>query len=420
MNLTPNDTVTALAPPRCLSGLPMLLAEAMAPLPSAPAAAPVPGARLKFWEVPRAWHCSLLGICLTPGELRAIAAKHASVRAKAQSAADVELHLAVVRFACRDRDLGKALTKALDRKHARSVARWSTFGDSGALQGEWTALKDVPGAYWALMSHPLANEDLRAMAAAEVAMLLYRGLGASRAEDRRWEEAARAREDAEDKAARRLAKARDEIARKDAEIAELRRRKTAPAEADGASAEAWLEQIADLRRRLAAEAALRQAGEETLRRAKAEIGELRGGIERLAAENEVLKAESLALAARLEPDPEDEAGGELDDLDGRTILFVGGRSQHIPHYRRLVEERNGTFLHHDGGVDDSIARLRGLFGRADAVLFPVDCVSHMAHDEVKKLCRRSGKPFVPVRRSGFGAFLVALDGVRSIQETALG
>ena len=53
-------------------------------------------------------------------------------------------------------------------------------------------------------------------------------------------------------------------------------------------------------------------------------------------------------------------------------------------------------------------RLHGLFGRADAVMFPVDCVSHSAQDTVKQLCRRWSKPYVPVRRSGLGAYLLAL------------
>jgi hypothetical protein len=45
------------------------------------------------------------------------------------------------------------------------------------------------------------------------------------------------------------------------------------------------------------------------------------------------------------------------------------------------------------------------------VLFPVDCVSHSAHDEVKRLCRRWEKPFVPLRHSGLGAFIRALSSI---------
>ena len=96
------------------------------------------------------------------------------------------------------------------------------------------------------------------------------------------------------------------------------------------------------------------------------------------------------------------------DLCGRCILVVGGRHQHVSHLRRAVEACNGCFIHHDGGTEESIAKLCNLASRADAVLFPVKCVSHAAQDTVKKLCRRSDKPFVPLRSSGVEAFLQAL------------
>ncbi|MBC7953786.1 MAG: DUF2325 domain-containing protein [Rhodospirillaceae bacterium] len=95
-------------------------------------------------------------------------------------------------------------------------------------------------------------------------------------------------------------------------------------------------------------------------------------------------------------------------LDGRRILVVGGRTRHISHYRRAVEALRGQFLHHDGGVEDNLDRLGGLFGRADAVVMPVDCVSHAAQSLAKRLCKQSGKRFIPVPRSGAGAFQRAL------------
>ncbi len=56
--------------------------------------------------------------------------------------------------------------------------------------------------------------------------------------------------------------------------------------------------------------------------------------------------------------------------------------------------------HHDGGVDERNGLLAGLVGRADLVLFPVDCISHDAALTVKRLCRQLGKPFraAPQRR----------------------
>ena len=97
------------------------------------------------------------------------------------------------------------------------------------------------------------------------------------------------------------------------------------------------------------------------------------------------------------------------DLSGRCILFVGGRKQNIAHLRRLVEGNNGSFAYHDGGMEESMSRLYSLFQRADAVLFPVDCISHAAQTEVKRLCRRWEKPYLPIRRHGVSAFALALE-----------
>jgi len=41
-------------------------------------------------------------------------------------------------------------------------------------------------------------------------------------------------------------------------------------------------------------------------------------------------------------------------------------------------------------------------------VFPVDCISHAAMRMVKKLCHRSGKPFLPLRSSGVGSLLHGL------------
>lgn len=97
------------------------------------------------------------------------------------------------------------------------------------------------------------------------------------------------------------------------------------------------------------------------------------------------------------------------DLTGRHVLLVGGRLHHASHFRQLVEGHNGTFAHHDGGMENNLSRLPGLFQQADAVFFPVSCVSHAAQNKVKQLCRQADKPYFPLRSSGSGAFASALE-----------
>jgi hypothetical protein len=110
--------------------------------------------------------------------------------------------------------------------------------------------------------------------------------------------------------------------------------------------------------------------------------------------------------------------GHTVNLDGRRILFVGGRHRAVAHMRRLVEDSNGAFMHHDGGVEESIERLSGLLRRADAVLFPVECVSHSALSTVKLLCRRLDKPYVPLRSAGADVVIAALRTLTSVSAKA--
>ena len=105
------------------------------------------------------------------------------------------------------------------------------------------------------------------------------------------------------------------------------------------------------------------------------------------------------------------------DLAGRLILYVGGRHQHVAHLRRIIEERGGALVHHDGGVEQSMAKLSNQLERADAVLFPVGCVSHQAQSKVKSLCRRFDKPFKPLRSTGIGAIVQALESVSGSRQS---
>jgi Uncharacterized protein conserved in bacteria (DUF2325) len=92
-----------------------------------------------------------------------------------------------------------------------------------------------------------------------------------------------------------------------------------------------------------------------------------------------------------------------------TLLYVGGRQAQIGHLRALAESSGALFLHRDGGIEERGGLLQGLISRADAVLFPVDCISHAAMSQVKRACQQSGKPFLPLRGAGIAPFCAALN-----------
>jgi len=92
------------------------------------------------------------------------------------------------------------------------------------------------------------------------------------------------------------------------------------------------------------------------------------------------------------------------DLAGRCILYVGGRNRLCAHFRTLVEQQNGRFIHHDGGREESPQRLDALLSQVDAVLCPIDCVSHDAVSRIKRDCKRNGKHFMLLSQSSLSAF----------------
>ena len=106
------------------------------------------------------------------------------------------------------------------------------------------------------------------------------------------------------------------------------------------------------------------------------------------------------------------------NLKGFHLLLVGGRRAHAAHLRQLVTACKGHLTHHDGGMEDSLHLLPGLFARADAVLFPVTCISHCAQNEVKKQCRQHDIPYLPLRSSGVGAFVRALESWNEMGKAA--
>ena len=91
-------------------------------------------------------------------------------------------------------------------------------------------------------------------------------------------------------------------------------------------------------------------------------------------------------------------------LDGKCVLCVGGRSGAVGAYREAVERQGGRFLHHDGGLEESLHRIDSALAAADLVICQAGCISHNAYWRVKEQCKRTGKPCLFVKRSGVSSF----------------
>ena len=93
-----------------------------------------------------------------------------------------------------------------------------------------------------------------------------------------------------------------------------------------------------------------------------------------------------------------------------TPLNVGGRPGMRERLCGNVSGLGGSIDDHDGGTEHARSLLPG---RADAVVFPVDCVGHWAMKQVRRLCVAQDRPFYALRSARITAFLGALPQIRA-------
>ncbi len=405
-----------------LAGRPSVLALAsVRPGPAAqrPAAAPAgERRRARIWDLGASLHCSIIGTCLTTGELRAVLRKFDAVR---DGASEHDLHHVAVSAVSGRGPLTKQIQKALDRRHQGIINRFARAGTAEELRRCWDeALQagEIPGAYWAALTHPAADDILVRHVFGAVHMLSHLVGAGNRADIRRLHQLETEKAALEEKLARQQVQLRDAVLARDARIRELgtalsheiERQMGAPSQTAHAPRAATLDAlIADLRKQLDAELRRRDRAErraETLALARARSDDARVATEQ---ELRALRGELEAAEARLSALAAADSEAESDlDLTGVTLLYVGGRPHQVARLRLLVEQSAGELIHHDGGIEERMDLLPGLVSRADAACFPVDCVSHEAALSLKRLCRLAAKPFVPLRSSGAASLLHAL------------
>lgn len=370
-----------------------------------------PNQRRRIWELSGGWHCAVIGTCLTLADLRTLARK-LSVKTRRGYSADYQLHGFFVQEAVKSEKPAKLLNKLLDKRHAVAIRKVRPLNSETELEAFWDAAREtgeIPGPYWAILSHPGATQALSERMFADVHMLSHLVGASNRADIRRLQVMEEQTAQLEAKLSKQQRLHRQRLGGKDQQIAGLREKlrdsaksaknsSSAIKSVDAACGCASLPALHDELTRLEAETSISAS---TVQRQQTQIDELAGLVQVLGQENATLEQ---ALVHENLPRKETCPF----DLGGRCLLYVGGRQQTVHRLRALVEEWNGQFLHHDGGIERSLGELASAVVKADAVVFPVDCVSHNAANKVKRLCDQSMKPYVPLRTSGVASFVAGL------------
>jgi hypothetical protein len=375
--------------------------------------------RTRIWEFSQNLHCSIIGTCLSTAELRQTLSRLSIAR---PGATDHDLHHTAVSLAAKHDQAAKLLHKALDRRHRLAISQFSKAKTEAELASLWRdAVKrgDIPGAYWACLTHPAATHGLVRQVFGEVHMLSHLVGAANRADIRRLAELELANAVQEEKLRRQQAALHEAVTTRDAAIRDLREalRQTLAAEPPaetGDEAEALRALVRDLEKHLSAAARRRDALEVRLTDTRDDLNAERAARMSLEAEVLSLRTELSAIESGLP------AGASADDwrVDGVALLYVGGHAHQTAHLRALAASRGADLLHHDGGVEHNPDLLAGLTSRADVVMFPVDRVSHEAALTVKRLCRQAGKPLIPLRSGGAMSLLAAIQSLAAARTAA--
>jgi hypothetical protein len=368
-----------------------------------------PGRRLKIWEIPANWLCSVIGTCLTPADIQQIL-KRSAIRSR-EGAYDYEIHGYVVGEARDDGRVGREINKMLDGKYSATLRKVADEPDEVRLAALWDELRTrglVAGAYWAFISQAHVPEWLKTHAFGEVHMLSHFMGGFNRQSAKELWLAEREVGQLADKLASHRRRGRDDLAARDGRIAELEQ-----------ELQQTRNQLADSYRRHAQRDARSSAGwQSRLDRNQRRLSATRARLRAIEQENQRLAAlvEALAdVAPPARPLPPQAATPSAADCTGPggqpggCILYVGGRCHLLPHLRARAEARAAELLHHDGGRGEALQALESLVDRADVVFCPIDCISHHACLKAKHLCRRLAKPFVPLRSSSATCFARAIE-----------
>lgn len=399
--------------------------------PPAETKPPVRRAR-KLWELKRTLYCPVIGTCLDIDAWRRLARARGFA---VEDMSDYQVHIHFV-GACGERNASSlAAQKALDRAHQSLLRRFARARSREDLEALWQQVLDegeVPGGFWALVTHPLSDAGLTNRAYEDIHMLSHQIGAGQRADLKKLQDARVALErlrkesseqqhrhlQALEQRDRRLATLQDQLAsvQEDLRVAKAREKelRTRLGRFEDTSLEA---RLTDMERRA-------RAAERDAERLRSEVRMWKEACELASERSDTWERELVEQRAQreaLERLVIPSASGcngctaaeslTCPNLCGRRILCVGGRSHLIEHYREIVARCNGEFDHHDGGIEDKPQRLNAMLSSADVVICTIDCVSHDAYNRSKRFCKRSAKPCVLLRSSGVSTFARALEQV---------
>lgn len=358
---------------------------------------------------------------MTTSELRKLVPRFTTL--DRQRATDLEIHHEAVKLSSAGGEGCKAFQKALDERYASTLKRFGVARDADAVRKLWDdAVRsgDIPPAYWAVMTHPEAGTAVRQAAFGEVHMLSHLVGAANRADIRRLialeEENATLRDKLERQQERLQAlntrhemairQMSDPLSQLNARAARQAGPRDTGTEMD-AALQMLQESLAARDAELALQASRREAAEQRAMREHEQMQAVRAQLDDALAQLKISRAESQAMERAVLPAAAqgEERHAGLRQLQGKRIVYVGGRPGSNHTLKSLVESTGGQLVLHDGGIEDRKGLLAATVARADMVVFPVDCIDHDSMSMLKRVCERHQVAYYPLRTASVASFV---------------
>ncbi|MDL2269598.1 DUF2325 domain-containing protein [Desulfosarcina sp. OttesenSCG-928-A07] len=384
-------------------------------------------ARKKIWDIANGYKCSLMGICLGLEELRKLGKE--KVFDIHRDATDYYLHCCFIRFSDQRGEKAAVLQRYLEKKFKAKARKYLKATTDEALLALWhtdMAEGRVDIAWWGILTHPEASAELVNQLYSELHMMGHQcfrhwhrnrlrmadleetvtRLTDTLTQERRQYRQDKGLWDQEKKELNRdMALLRTSQA-KHVSSSETQSAREPMMDMKAVQVQALQDQISTLQGQLRAAHARLDEQAEQEKQWRAEQGKL---------SDEIAVLEKMIAHFSSGTAPCETCSSQNTqkcpglDLCGKTVLYVGGHHKMVARYRQLVEQCGGRFVHHDGGKETSRSLLPKMLLTADAVVCPIDCISHDACTRAKKMCKRYQKPFVPMRSSGLSALAKGLD-----------
>lgn len=358
--------------------------------------------RRRIWEFGPHAHCPIVGVCLPMAALRRLVDKVLQGQTLVD---DYELHCGVIAECQKRSAIAEAVQRELDRRFKLSLRGAAQAKTTDALRQWWhdaSRGKDLAGAFWATLTHARCSAGLEHDVLGEIHMIQHQ-LGMARRVD-----------------LERFEALIDENAVLSRQLGAAQQRSTRLCAEHARQMESLQAEIVRLRAQLAVAQTVAASVREDMAALESAVPGLKTRIE-LVRDNErqverIRTLEHGLLQSQHEADRQRRRAAELEvalsqqdeappaditcctppppSLHDRAVLCVGGRPASVPVYRTIVEKIGGRFLHHDGGEEESAAKLDATLAAADLVICQTGCISHNAYWRVKDHCKRTGKQCV--------------------------